>query len=524
MSIQIKALLAGLCGSVALSACMSIENTPTNYPVADTQYGDVEGYIEDGVMVFKGIRYGADTFETRFQPPKEPSPWSQPQEAKAYGASCPQTPTGNPGGLFSSWKPVPDPGISEDCLFLNVWTSSLDDGARRPVMLWYHGGGFSSGNGSSNGYDGVRLVNRGEVVVVTVNHRLNAPGYLYLAEYGDEFADSGNAGALDMVLALDWVRENIDDFGGDPDNILIFGESGGGAKVTTLLSMPAADGKVHRAVVQSGPWLNFIPKARAAEAARKTVEELGLTKDTIDQIKTMPIDQIRAAASKSGAAGGPVLDGRSILANAFAAGTQSPGADVPMMIGWNRTENTLFGGAQSPALFDLSWEDLPGELKKAMPDADVAKIIATYKSEQPQSNAADIYFEATSDARFGIGSVRQAQRKVKQGGAPTYLYHFNWDTPVDGGKWRSPHALEIGMVFDNVAKSVSMSGEGAEQQRIADIMAETWISFARDGNPDNPLIPHWQPFDLKDRSLMVLDETPELVEDGRGPIMRLFAE
>ncbi|MAP94258.1 MAG: carboxylesterase, partial [Ponticaulis sp.] len=443
-------------------------------------------------------------------------------DTKAFGASCPQTPTGNPGGLFTSWKPVPDPGMSEDCLFLNVWTRGLDDGGDRPVMLWYHGGGFSSGNGSSNGYDGVRLANRGDVVVVTVNHRLNAPGHLYLGDYGEEFADSGNAGALDMVQALDWVRDNIDEFGGDPDNILIFGESGGGAKVTTLLSMPAADGKVHRAVVQSGPWLQFITKERASEAAAKVVAELGLTKDTIDQIKTMPMEQIRTAAAKAGAAGGPVLDGRSILANAFEAGTVSPGADVPMMIGWNRTENTLFAGAQNTALFDLSWSDLPGELGKALPNLDVDEVIATYRAEDPNADAADIYFEATSEARFGLNSVLQAERKVKQDGAPTYVYLFNWDTPLEGGRWRSPHALEIGFVFDNVAKSVSMSGEGTEQQRVADIMSETWISFARDGDPNNALIPEWEAYDVSDKTIMVLDETPEAVKDARGPQLRVF--
>lgn len=524
MSNKIRGLAALLLGGAVMASCATTPGTDVGNPVGNTKYGQVEGLMEDGVMVFKGIRYGADTFETRFQAPAEPSPWSQPQDAKAYGASCPQTPTGNPGGLFGSWKPVPDPGISEDCLFLNVWTAGLDDGKKRPVMLWYHGGGFSSGNGSSNGYDGVRLVNRGDVVVVTVNHRLNAPGYLYLADYGDEFADSGNAGALDMVLALDWVRENIDEFGGDPDNILIFGESGGGAKVTTLLSMPAADGKVHRAVVQSGPWLNFVTKERASEAAAKVVAELGLTKETIDKIKTMPIDEIRAAATKAGAASGPVLDGRSIMANAFEAGKASPGADVPMMIGWNRTENTLFAGAQNTALFDLSWEALPGELAKAMPGADVGKIISSYRAADPDADAADVYFEATSEARFGINSIRQAERHVAKGEAPTYVYLFNWDTPVDGNRWRVPHALEIGFVFDNVAKSVSMSGEGPEQQKVADIMADTWISFARDGNPDNSLIPHWVPYDLSSRSIMVLDETPELVPNARKAQLDNFAD
>jgi len=523
MDSRASGVWAALMSLGLLGSCATQMGTESGNPVAETEYGQVEGYVEDGVMVFKGIRYGADTGPVRFKAPEEPANWRGVAQAKAYGESCPQTPTGNPGGLFTSWKPVPDPGMSEDCLFLNVWTDGLDDGGDRPVMLWYHGGGFSSGNGSSNGYDGVNLVNRGDVVVVTVNHRLNALGHLYLGEYGEEFADSGNAGALDMVLALEWVRDNIEEFGGDPDNIMIFGESGGGAKVTTLMNMEAADGLFHRAVVQSGPWLQFVPADRAAEATERVIEKLGLTANTIDQIKTMPEARIREAMAGTGAGSGPVLDGRNLTADPFST-EKSPGTDVPMMIGWNRTENTLFAGAQNPALFDLSWEDLPGELEKVFPDRGVEAIISLYRQEQPDSNAADIYFEATSDSRFGRGTIIQADRKVAQNGAPTYVYLFDWDTPLEGGRWRSPHALEIGFVFDNVAKSVSMSGEGAEQQRVADIMADTWIAFARNGDPNNPSIPNWQAYDSADHAVMVLDESPELVLDARGPLVRQFID
>jgi para-nitrobenzyl esterase len=471
---------------------------------------------DDGVLVFKGIRYGADTAGTRFAAPARPAAWTEPRDATQFGASCPQTPTGNPGGLFSSWRPDPNPPLSEDCLFLNVWTPALADGGKRPVMVWFHGGGFSSGNGSSNAYDGTRLARRGDVVVVTVNHRLNVFGYLALGHYGEGFEDSAVAGVLDMVLALTWVRDNISQFGGDPDTVMIFGESGGGAKVSTLMATEQAQGLFHRAVVQSGAMLRFPEQAAAEAAADKVVANLGLNEETIDDIKTLPVAAIREAFADTGAATAPSIDGRTLTRHPFEPDAAPPGKDVPLMLGTNRTENSLFMGAANPATFELTWESLAEALQRTYPDADVAAIIAGYRELQPESDPSDIFFEATSDARWLAGHVTQAERKVAQGGAPAWLYLFNWDTPVDGGKWRSPHALEIGFVFDNVAKSESMSGVGEEQQRVADIMADTWIAFARTGNPNNPSIPEWPAYDTEARPVMVFDTEPELVNDARG--------
>ncbi len=491
-------------------------------PRAKTSYGEVEGAIDDGIAVFKGIRYGADTGKTRFAAPRKPEPWKDVQQTTAYGNSCPQTPTGNPGGLFTSWAPMPAPALSEDCLFLNVWTPAVGGSKRRPVMVWLHGGGFTSGNGSANSYDGVRLAKRGDVVVVTVNHRLNALGYLALDHYGEGFEDSAVAGLLDLVLSLEWVRDNIAAFGGDADNVTIFGESGGGAKVTTLLATEKAKGLFHRAIVQSGAVL-LLPEPEAAHAATdKVVEKLGLTKDTIAQIKTMPEADIRAALMGTGAASAPAIDGRTLKRQPFTPDAPPSGRDVPMMLGTNRTENSLFAGPANEALFELTWEALPAELAKDFPEQDVDAIIAGYRKLQPESSAADVYFEATTDANYYAGHRLQAQRKAAAGGAPTYLYLFNWNTPVQGGKWRCPHSLEIGFVFDNVAKSESMSGIGEEQQRVADIMADTWIAFAKTGDPNNRRIPNWPAYDDEARPVMVLDETPELVRDPRGEQTALF--
>jgi len=494
----------------------------TSTPRAKTSYGEVEGYKEDGIAVFKGIRYGADTSTTRFEAPKKPAAWTDVKPATAFGDSCPQTPTGNPGGLFTSWAPDPTPGMSEDCLFLNVWTPAVADGKARPVMVWLHGGGFTTGNGSSKAYDGVRLSKRGDVVVVTVNHRLNVFGYLALSHYGKGFEDSAAAGLLDLVQALQWVKDNAKAFGGDPGKVTIFGESGGGAKVTTLLATEAAKGLFHRAIVQSGAVLRLPDETAARAEADKVVQKLGLSAETIAQIKTLPEADIRAALMGTAAATAPSIDGRTLTRQTFTPDAPPSGRDVPLMLGTNRTENSLFAGPANMALFDLTWEGLSEELSKEFPDQDVAAIIAGYKRLEPEATPADIYFEATTDANYLAGHRLQAERKVAQGGAPTYLYLFNWNTPVQGGKWRSPHALEIGFVFDNVAKSESMSGVGDAQQRVADVMSETWLAFARNGDPNHSKLPNWPAYDTDKRPVMVFDETPELVENARGEQVALF--
>lgn len=486
------------------------------HPITMTQYGEIEGAVNDGVLTFKGIRYGADTVTTRFSAPAKPAPWRDPQPATAFGATCPQTPSNNPVGLFSSWAPQPSPPMGEDCLFLNVWTPALADGGKRPVMVWFHGGGFSTGSGSSSAYEGVRLAKRGDVVVVTVNHRLNVLGYLALGQYGAGFEDSAAAGVLDMVLALEWVRDNIHSFGGDPNTVMIFGESGGGAKVSTLMATAAAEGLFHRAAVQSGALIRFPDRAFAQTAAEQVVANLDLTRETIDQIKELPVATLLAALKDTGAASAPTIDGRTLTRHPFEPDAAPSGSAVPLMLGTNRTENSLFAGVANPNVFNLTWEGLSEVMQRTYPDKDVEIIIAGYRALQPDSAPTDIYLEATTDARWLSGHVLQAERKVQQGGAPTYLYLFNWDTPVDGGKWRSPHALEIGFVFDNVANSESMSGVGEAQQRVADIMADTWIAFARTGQPDNPQIPAWPAYNLQTRPVMVLNEVPELVNDARA--------
>lgn len=493
-------------------------------PIATTRAGKIRGFIEDDVIVFKGVRYGADTAQTRFTAPLPPQPWTGVENALGYGPSAPQVPypPGTAGGLFESWASDPAPAMGEDALFLNIWTRGLADGRKRPVMVWFHGGGFSRGSGSSNAYDGVRLAQRGDVVVVTVNHRLNIFAHLYLAEYGVRYSHSGNAGILDLVLSLEWVRDNIAAFGGDPDNVMIFGESGGGSKVSVLMAMDAAQGLFHRAVIESGPRLENMDRQVAAEGAKKLVDALGLTAETIDEIRLMPAARIQQAAADLVVAGnratwnGPVFDRVNLKRQPFVPDAPPQAVDVPLLIGTTRTETSLFIGAADPATFDLSWETLPEQLSQRLPTVDVEHVIEVYRRLNPTYNPADLLFTATTDSGFLLRSVQLADRKADQGGAPVYFYMLNWQTPVQGGKWRSPHALEIGMVFDNVAKSAAMSGTSEEAQAIADMMSESWLAFARSGDPNNFTVPQWPAYTSSVRAMMLFDVTPEVKIDPHG--------
>jgi len=527
MTISLLATLLAL-GCQPASGTAGDASSEEDRLVASTQYGSVRGYEEDGILVFKGVRYGADTATTRFAAPAPPEPWTEVRDALSYGNSAPQGQRSSIG-LFESWAPDPVPTNSEDCLFLNVWTPALGDEALRPVMVWFHGGGFTSGSGSSNAYDGVRLAKRGDVVVVTVNHRLNLFGYTYLDEFGEQFAGSGNAGMLDLVASLEWVRDNVAEFGGDPGNVLIFGESGGGWKVSTLMAMDAARGLFHRAVAQSGPGLEAEDPEPAGEATRALLAELGLEEATIDQIRTLPAAQLQAAAAAIAEAGGsvpgrrPVVDGIHLVRHPFSPDAPEQSKDVPLLIGSARTEMSLLAGARRPELFELTFKTLPEALERAMPGVDAQAVIEGYRTLHPELDAPTLYFEVTSDnSTFVRGSFELADRKAAQGGALVYQYYLSWSTPVDDGKWGAPHALDIGMVFDNVAKSESMSGVGEEQQNIADMMSEAWLAFARSGDPNHPGLPTWSPYDAERRATMVFDVEPVLVDDPRRRELNLI--
>jgi para-nitrobenzyl esterase len=512
---------------VALAAVgmTAVAARPDPAPLLRTSHGPVTGLRDQGVYVFKGVRYAASTEGRRFQPSTAPARWAQPLPATDYAAQCPQV-AGGDTHLFESWKN--ERPASEDCLFLNVWTRGLNDGKKRPIMVWLHGGGYVTGSGAANGYDGVRLARRGDVVLVTINHRLNAFGYLHLSGITNDprYADAGNVGSLDIIRALQWVRDNAAAIGGDAGNVTIFGESGGAAKVATLMAMPGARGLFHKAIGQSGSMSlsGFTPEVGTA-IARDLIATAKLSPTDIDTLATMPLDSFMTAmrASRSrGANFRPVPDGRSMPRQPFDPDATPVSRDVPLLVGTNRTETTLLIGAAAPGVFNLDWDALPARAAPFLAGGDAAAIIAGLRAAYPAESASDIFFRISTQRQYRRTAITQAERKVTGGGAPVFMYRLDWETPVDGGKWRTPHALDIAFVFDNVARSTSISGSGPAQQRMADLMSDAWIAFARTGNPATKALPTWPRYDVQRRATMIFDTTPRVVNDPDPVERRLF--
>ncbi len=499
-------------GFVTLNACAAIGESP----VATTRHGQIRGYRDDGINVFKGVRYGADTSSRRFMAPLAPQRWSGVRDAIEHGASSPQ--------------PKGEAATSEDCLFLNVYSPGLRDKARRPVMVYIHGGAYNNGSGSSPLYDGVRLCRRGDVVVVTVNHRLNAFGYLYLARHDSErFADSGNAGQLDLILALQWVRDNIVEFGGDPDNVTVFGQSGGGAKIATLMAMPAAAGLFHRAATMSGQQVTASGPLNAAVRTQALLDTLKLPATKLDQIRTLPYQAILDALSTrdpvlpyGSVSFAPVLDERNLLRHPFYPDAPPQSAHIPMMIGNTHDETRAFLGGD-PGNFNLNWDQLPAKLVPNMRvDIQPETVIAAYRKLYPSLSASDLLFKITTASRSWRGAIIEAEERAKSG-RPAYVYQLNWATPKDGGKFGAPHASDIQLVFDNIGKP-GASAQGPQAQTMADMMSAAFIAFARSGNPDSSFIPRWEPYDLTRRQTMIFDVPPRLEDDPRGAERKLFAK
>ena len=414
-------------------------------PIVETNLGKLRGVSTGGVYSFKGVPYGASTDGSmRFMPPVKPASWTGVRDAINLGPLAPQFVSSASGGsdIRKAMGDIFGPGeISEDCLVLNVWTPSLHRG-KRPVMVWLHGGGFTGGSDGAPTYDGTNLAHKRDVVIVGLNHRLNVFGYLYLGELGGaKYADSGNVGMLDIVLALEWVRDNIARFGGDPGNVTIFGESGGGAKVSTLMAMPPAKGLFHKAIVESGSMLKATSREDANKSAEKFIAKLDITPDRIDDLQKLPmeklLDAMRSLTGPNAIRLGPVVDGRSLPRNPFDPDAPAQSADVPMLIGTNGTESSLLLGLGDPSLFSLNEVDMRSRLKSYLhleDDAKLDSIIATYQKDRPGASPSEIYFAVTTDRMMRMNAITQAERKVAQGAAPAYMYIFAWRTPVLDGK------------------------------------------------------------------------------------------
>jgi para-nitrobenzyl esterase len=509
--------------------------------IVETSSGKLRGAHNGAVIAFKGIPYGAPpTGPSRFCPSRKADAWAGTRDALAFGPICPQDlralrpdPSTLFGQIFDA-DPSAD-NVSEDCLVLNVWTPAADS-AKRPVMVWLHGGGFAIGCGSTPAIDGTRLALRGDVVVVTLNHRLNVFGYLDLSGIGGTtFEQSGNAGMLDILLALEWVRDNVVAFGGDPGNVTIFGESGGGGKVLSLLSMPPARGLFHRAIVQSGPLLRVNTRERAEKTAHTLLGELGLTNDTLGQIENMSHPQLVAAALATEARmrGPRILDGsmgcwQPVLDDTLLP--HHPGdpashglfPDIPVMIGTTKDELAMHFGIL-PNFGSMTMEEA-GQICALVTGEPMGDVLAFYKSVQPDESPSYLMANVLSDLGAWYPTIGLAEGRAAKADAPVYHYVLGWETPVMGGRFRSPHVLDIPLMFDNVDMMPRFLGDGPEPQRVADQMSDTWIAFARAGRPDNAAIPRWASYNSGRRASMFFDVNSKLVEDYKAPIRRFWQD
>jgi para-nitrobenzyl esterase len=485
-------------------------------PVVETGAGKIRGVVIEKVYAFKGVPYGASTEGSgRFMPPVKPQPWTDVKDATYIGHRSPQQP-----GIL---EPLPEVGatdrqnpMGEDCLVVNVWSNGLKGSRKRPVMVWLHGGGFASGSGDYSMYDGANMARKRDVVVVTVNHRLNVFGYLYLADIGGtKYADASNAGHRDIVLALEWVRDNIANFGGDPGNVTIFGQSGGGGKVATLMAMPSAKGLFHRAICQSGASIKGMTRANGTRTAQAILTKLNLKPEQIDQLQKMPFDQLNEAIKGLGPGFGlaPVVDGKTLPHDPFDPGAPEESASVPLLIGTVEEEINFFAGTPLDPIDDADLYKRVKQIARGADDATVDHLIAVYKKGRPNKSNVEIYQIIASDATFSGNVHTEADRKVAQGKAPVYKYYFTWQSPVREGKLRSYHTLEIPFVLENVDEAKTMTGSGQDRYALSDKMSAAWAAFARTGNPNVKGLPHWPAFTADQRATMIFNDECKLVND-----------
>jgi para-nitrobenzyl esterase len=481
--------------------------------IAESASGKLRGVDFDGIKVFKGIPYGASTEgKNRFMPPVKPAPWTSVRDALEFGHSSPQN--GQPAAGA--------PAMGEDCLVLNVFTPGLGGRGTRPVMVWLHGGGFATGSGSGRIYDGKNLARTGDVVVVSINHRLNVFGATYLGEaLGSEFARSGSVGIQDIVAALQWVRENVAQFGGDPNQVTIFGQSGGGRKVATLMSMPDAKGLFHRAIIESGAVLRLTTKEDAIRYTNQLLIELGMQGSKPRDLQAVPAAALLAANNAvlrkikmpepGMVANSPMVDGRVIPGHPWDPTAPTLSANIPLLAGYARTEETFYD-RPTPESMAMTEAVLKERAAKRL-GSDPTAVIETYRKAHPDATPWDLHILIATDHPRGAHSRELAKRKAQLGQAPVYFYRFDWETPESGGHMRSPHTIDVPFVFNNVKIAGPKIGQMPEAQVLADKVSAAWAAFARTGNPNVPGLPKWPAYSDRTRDTMLFNNVSRVVQD-----------
>ncbi len=498
-------------------------------PVVEIAAGKLRGLSAADFCSFRGIPYAASPAgDNRFMPPEPARPWTGVRDALAYAGRAwqlPNRPKRRPV-LETLLGPADATPEGEDCLTLNVWTPGLGGGGKRPVMVWLHGGAFGYGSGNRAVTDGANLARRGDVVVVSVNHRLNIFGFLHLADIGGPaWVHSGNAGVLDLVAALHWVHDNIAGLGGDPANVTIFGESGGGGKVSVLLAMPAARGLFHRAVIQSGAAIRVSTRERATALAEAVLKELGIGHNECERLQAVPAERLLAAIAPAARAVGrsrwplldrynfgPVVDGSDLPQHPGEPEAPAIADDIPLMIGGTREESAFFLADDDAVWNGTLTEAELRERVAAVAGAETDALLAAYRAAMPQASPADRLIAASSGSNFWIRTVLLAERYTARRRAPVYMYSLDWQSPAHAGRVKAHHAMDLPFVFDNT-EIADTTARAPGARELAARISTTWIAFARNGKPDNPAIPTWPAYTATDRATMILDTDCRVVHD-----------